>query len=89
MINRIIDWFINGSAKEQAKNRAFHDRLDAICNDMRRDVCMACGERCGDPHDDSGVSLCEFCIMLLERKVHPKVPDFMCQKYLDDWSPTS
>ena len=83
----IIDWFVRRLPSEQAKNRAFHATLDHIASEMRRDVCMGCGQRAGEPYEDGGTkpTLCGLCKSLLEVKCHPYVPEDSCDEYLRNW----
>ena len=72
--------------RNNQKNVAFMGQLDSIMADMRRDVCMACSERCGDPHDDAGEvgpAICGLCRVCLETGIHPKVPQPMCKELLE------
>ena len=83
----IIDWIFNRLPSEQAKNLAFHAQLDGIMSEMRRDVCVGCGQRAGEPYDDGGCkpTMCTLCRDLLELKIHPRVPENMCDTYLQLW----
>jgi hypothetical protein len=83
----IIDWIFNRLPSERAKNLAFHAQLDGMMSEMRRDICMACGERAGEPYDGGGYkpTICGLCRSLLEVKCHPKIPEHMCDEYLRMW----